>query len=122
MNSFNEKKYIELCTKREMVMYDLRMKGVQYEERCNAVQKITDEINELTGHKEIEPPDDEWHPAYEIVGANGYEGVPTVFQVNGKNKYYRILIQKRWIERCIDKDNDIYECIVPIENLKYFKK
>lgn len=132
---FDEHKYIELCNRRELALYEFRKKGFPFEKRLELVQDITDEINEevsskpdssgeVTGHKKTDDnnDDDEWHAVYDIVGANGYEGVPNRFEVNGKFKYFRILIQKRWMERCIEKDNGIYECIVPIENLKYLKK
>lgn len=45
---FDEKKYIELCTKREMKMYELRKNGVPYTERLKAVLPISKEISRMT--------------------------------------------------------------------------
>lgn len=44
---WNEKKYIELCNQREMKMYEMRLKGVPYSERLNAVKEITEQIESL---------------------------------------------------------------------------
>ena len=44
---WNEKKYIELCNQREMKMYEMRLKGVPFSERRNAVKEITEQIESL---------------------------------------------------------------------------
>lgn len=44
---WNKEKYIDLCNDREIKMYNLRMKGVPYEERLKAVESITKEIEKL---------------------------------------------------------------------------
>lgn len=44
---------------------------------------------------------------FEIVGANGLDGVPRVFKVGGGNKYYRILIKATIKEE--DRNFEVYD-------------
>lgn len=45
---FDEKKFIELCTEREMKMYELRKQGVPFSQRLKAVLPISIEITKMT--------------------------------------------------------------------------
>ena len=44
---WNEKKYIKLCNQREMKMYEMRLNGVPFSERREAVKEITEQIENL---------------------------------------------------------------------------
>jgi len=44
---WNENKYIELCNQREMKMYEMRLRGVPFSVRREAVKEITEQIESL---------------------------------------------------------------------------
>ena len=44
---FDEQKYISLCKQRNIKLFQLRQKGMPYEERIKAVEGITKQINSL---------------------------------------------------------------------------
>lgn len=45
--TFNEKLFIELCTKREMIMYNLRQQGVPFSQRLREVLPISVQISAM---------------------------------------------------------------------------
>lgn len=45
---WDEQKYISLCKQRNIKLFELRQKGVPYEDRLKAVEDITQQIENLS--------------------------------------------------------------------------